>query len=49
MNIIGIIWLDTVVEKLAVKHGITPGELEPLLLRRPRVMRIDRGNFVSYP
>jgi uncharacterized DUF497 family protein len=43
MNIIGIIWLDTVIEKLAIKHGLTPDEVEQLLSNRPRIMRIDRG------
>ncbi|HEX5691795.1 MAG TPA: hypothetical protein VFX76_17390 [Roseiflexaceae bacterium] len=44
MNIIGIIWLDSVIEKLAIKHGVTPDEVEQLLSRQPRIVRIERGN-----
>ena len=31
MNIQGIIWRDTVIEKLGVKHGVEPEEVEEVL------------------
>jgi len=31
MNINGIIWRDTVIEKLDVKHGVGPEEVEEVL------------------
>ena len=45
MDISGIIWLDAIVEKLAVKHRVEPDEVEQLFRNRPRILRIERGDF----
>jgi uncharacterized DUF497 family protein len=45
MDISGIIWLDAIVEKLAVKHRVEPDEVEQLFRNRPPILRIERGDF----
>jgi len=44
MDISGIIWLDAIIEKLAVKHRVEPDEVEQLFRNRPRILRIERGD-----
>jgi hypothetical protein len=44
MDIIGIIWLDVIIDKLAVKHRVEPDEVEQLFQRHPRIVRIARGD-----
>jgi len=38
-----IIWLDTVVEKLAWKHGVLPHEVEEVLRGKCRVFKRESG------
>ena len=38
-----IIWLDTIVEKLAWKHGVLPHEVEEVLTGRCRIFKNERG------
>lgn len=47
MKITGIIWLRTVINKLAGKHQIDPVEVEEVLRNRPRFRRIDRGEVAG--
>jgi uncharacterized DUF497 family protein len=44
MDILGIIWLDAIVEKPAVKHHVDPDEDEQLFHHTPRILRLERGN-----
>jgi uncharacterized DUF497 family protein len=45
MKIVGLVWLEEIVEKLEVKHGVTPEEVEQALLNRPRIRRMNRGHY----
>lgn len=45
MRIVGFIWLEEIVEKLDVKHQVTPDEVEELFLNQPAIKRIKRGHF----
>jgi len=45
MNIIGLIWLENIVEKLAVKHHVTQDEVEEVFERKPKIMRMQTGHF----
>ena len=44
MKIEGIIWLEAIVEKLAVKRHITPEEVEEVLSIRPKFRFIEAGD-----
>jgi hypothetical protein len=39
-----IIWLDSIVEKLAWKHRVLPNEVEEVLSGKCRIYRRDSGN-----
>jgi uncharacterized DUF497 family protein len=43
MRINEIIWLENIVDKLAVKHGVEPDEVEEVLLNRPRIRFVEKG------
>ena len=43
MRIEEIIWLDAIVEKLAVKHGVRPDEVEEVLRDRPKFRFVEKG------
>jgi uncharacterized DUF497 family protein len=45
VKIVGFIWLESVVEKLEVKHNVFPEEIEELFASRPRIKRMNRGHF----
>ena len=45
MKIIGFIWLEDIVEKLAAKHQVTPDEVEQPFANRPGVKRMNKGHF----
>lgn len=44
MQLTDIIWKEAVVEKLAVKHGVSVSEVEEVLLSGPVVRRMVRGH-----
>lgn len=44
MRIEGIIWLEVIVEKLAVKHHVEPEEVEEVLYSRPKFRFIEAGD-----
>ena len=44
MRIREIIWLEEVIEKLAVKHHVEPHEVEEVLCNEPRVRLLERGH-----
>jgi len=39
-----IIWLDFVIEKLAVKHRVEPNEVEEVLKNKPRFRFANKGD-----
>jgi uncharacterized DUF497 family protein len=39
-----IIWLDTIIEKLAVKHRVDPEEVEEVLRSRPKFRFVEKGD-----
>jgi len=43
MQIEAFIWLDEIVEKLEVKHGVLPDEVEQVFIRRPYFRFIAKG------
>jgi uncharacterized DUF497 family protein len=45
MSVIGFIWLEEIVEKLAIKHHVTPGEVEEVFAHRPKLMKMQKGHF----
>lgn len=47
MKIAGFIWLEGIVEKLAIKHHVTTDEVEQVFAARPGIKRINKGLFRS--
>lgn len=45
MKIVGLIWLEEIVEKLEVKHRVIPEEAEQVFRNRPGVRRMNRGHY----
>ncbi len=45
MKITGVIWLEDVVDKIAVKHRVFPEEVEEALSNRPKIKRMNKGNY----
>ncbi len=43
MRINDLIWLDEIVEKLAVKHQVVPGEVEQVFLSEPHFRFASKG------
>lgn len=43
MIIDGIIWLDSIIDKLDAKHHVDPDEVEQVLNNHPLFRRIERG------
>ena len=45
VKIVGLIWLEEIVEKLDVKHGVSPEEVEQVFAGRPRIRRMNKGHY----
>ena len=45
MKIVGLVWLEEIVEKLEVKHGVIPEEVEQVFINRPKIRRMNRGHY----
>lgn len=43
MYIDDFIWQEDVVDKLAVKHGVSPQEVEEVFFNRPRYRFVEKG------
>ena len=43
MRITGIIWLDAIVAKLAIKHRVEPEEVEEVFANAPRFRFVEKG------
>ncbi len=44
MKIEEIIWLDAIIEKLAVKHHVSPEEVEKALQNKPKFRFVEKGD-----
>lgn len=44
MRIEAITWIEAIVDKLAAKHRVSPGEVEDVLSARPRFRYVERGH-----
>jgi uncharacterized DUF497 family protein len=44
VRIEAIIWLDAIIEKLAVKHRVDPDEVEEVLRGRPKFRFVEKGD-----
>lgn len=47
MDVVGIIWLEHIVEKLAAKHHVEIDEVEAVLVNVMRFRRIERGDVAG--
>lgn len=45
MKIMGLIWLEEIVEKLEVKHRVIPEEVEQVFRGRPGIRRMNKGHY----
>jgi len=45
MRILGVVWLEEVIEKLHVKHQVFPEEVEEVLDNQPLVRRMNKGRY----
>ena len=45
MKIVGLIWLEEIVEKLEVKHRVVPEEVEQVFVNRPGIRRMNKGHY----
>lgn len=45
MKIVGLIWLEEIVEKLDVKHQVVPEEVEQIFRTQPRIRRMNKGHY----
>ncbi|MGH9837058.1 MAG: BrnT family toxin [Blastocatellia bacterium] len=43
MNIEGIVWLKSVIDKLAIKHSVETYEVEEVLARNPKFRFVEKG------
>ncbi|BAZ13941.1 hypothetical protein NIES4071_57810 [Calothrix sp. NIES-4071] len=43
MRVEELIWLDAIVEKLAVKHQVAPDEVEEVLRNKPKLRFVENG------
>ena len=47
MNIVGVIWLEEVVDKLAWKHRVATEEVEDVLALSPQFRFLERGKVAG--
>jgi hypothetical protein len=45
MKIVGLIWLEEIVEKLETKHGVGPDEVEQVFRKQPRIRQMNKGHY----
>jgi uncharacterized protein len=45
MKIVGFIWLEEIVEKLAAKHQVLSEEVEQVFNNQPGIKRMNKGHF----
>lgn len=44
MEVAGLIWLRSIVEKLARKHNVVQQEVREVLANRPKFRRVEKGH-----
>ena len=44
MRVEEVIWLNAIVEKLAVKHRVVPNEVEEVLRNKPKFRFVEKGD-----
>ena len=44
MKIAGLIWLDSILEKLEWKHGVQPWEVNQVFANRPQFRYVEKGH-----
>jgi uncharacterized DUF497 family protein len=45
VKIVGLIWLEEIVEKLDAKHRVSPEEVEQVFANRPQIRRMNKGHY----
>ena len=45
MRIVGFIWLEVIVDKIEMKHSVSPEEVEEVFENRPKIRKMNRGHF----
>ena len=45
VRIADFIWLEEIVEKLEVKHGVIPEEVDEAFSNKPKIARMEKGRF----
>jgi uncharacterized DUF497 family protein len=45
VKITGFIWLEDIVEKIEIKHDVSPEEVEEIFSNKPKIKRMNRGNY----
>lgn len=47
MRIVGLIWLENIVEKLSFKHHVHPEEVEEVFdnPKKPKIVKMQKGHF----
>jgi len=45
VKIVGLIWLEEIVEKLEVKHRVVPEEVEHVLRKQSKIRRMKKGRY----
>jgi len=45
VRIVGLIWLEEIVEKLEVKHRVVPEEVEQVFRKQPKIRRMEKGRY----
>jgi uncharacterized protein len=45
VKIVGLIWLEEIVEKLEIKHQVIPEEVERIFHKQPRIRRMKKGHY----
>ena len=45
MQIVDIIWLDEIIEKLEFKHSVLKEEVEEVFYNRPKFRRAEKGDY----
>lgn len=46
-NIIKIIWLDSIVDKIRHKHNVNASEVEETFRNKPKFRRGPKGNYIN--
>jgi uncharacterized DUF497 family protein len=45
VKITGFIWLEDILEKIEIKHNVSPEEVEEIFFNKPKIKRMNRGNY----